>query len=113
MKGTSTVKSPVAATATLKAYESKVSAQIQEAKAKLELLEAKAKETKAQADIVAINTLKTAKENINRRIQDLKTTHDSNVPRAKADIDSDVVSFRTAIDELGARLKTPTAKTKK
>ena len=49
---------PQTQSATLKAYEDKIRAQVQEAKAKLDQFEAKAKEKKAQAEITALNSLK-------------------------------------------------------
>ena len=95
---------------TLKTYEDKITAQIQEAKARLEQFEAKARDKKAQGETAAIDSLKTAKQNIDRKLQDLKTTHDTNVARAKADIDADVAKFKASIDELAAKLKTHTAR---
>jgi hypothetical protein len=99
-----------AASATLKAYEDKISAQLSNAKASIEQLEAKAKDTKANAEIATVNGLKTAKQKITRRIQDLKTTSAANVSRAKAEIDSDVALLRTGIDELAAKVKSRSAK---
>jgi hypothetical protein len=82
--------SSATARTTLRAYQEKVRAQIQDGKAKLEQLEAKAKDKRAQAEISAITRLKTAREDIKRKVQDLKTTHDARVARAKAGIDADV-----------------------
>jgi hypothetical protein len=95
---------------TLKAYEDKITAQIQEAKARLEQFEAKTRDKTAQSETAAIVSLKTAKQNIDRKLQDLRKTHDTNVARAKADIDADVAKFKASIDELAAKLKTHTAK---
>src|SRR5262249_22499135 len=81
------------ASSTLKTYEDKVRAQMQDAKTRLEQFEAKAKEKGAQAEVAAVNNLKTAKANIDRKLQDLKKTHDAYVTRAKADIDADVATF--------------------
>ena len=91
--------------ATIRAYEDKVKAQLAEAKSKLDLLEATAREKQAQVEITAIAGLKTAKENIDRRIRDLKTTSDASLSRAKAAVESDVASLRTSIDNLTARIK--------
>jgi hypothetical protein len=98
------------ASATLKAFEDKVTAQVQEGKAKLEQLEAKAKEQGAQSELDAISGLKATKENIHRKVQDLKTTHEDHMARAQTAIDSDVAAFKTRIAELGAKLKTEPAK---
>jgi len=94
---------------TLKAYEEKISAQVQEAKARLEQIEAKAKEKKAQADIAVIGSLKTAKQNIDRKLQDLRTTHDAHVAHAKADIDADVARLKASVDDLATKFKTHSA----
>jgi F0F1-type ATP synthase membrane subunit b/b' len=94
----------------LKAYEDKVNAQIDSAKAALSQFEAKAKGKQAQAEIDAANALKTAKENIDRKLKDLKTTHASLVARAKADIDADVSTFKASIDGLTAKFKTNSKK---
>lgn len=91
--------------ALLKAYGDKLSAQVQEAKAKLEEFEARAKEQKAQAEIDAIGRLKTTKQNIDRKLHDLKETHETHVARAKADVEAEVARFKTAVEELGAKLK--------
>jgi hypothetical protein len=101
---------PPSANATLKAYEDKITAQIQEGKAKLERLEAKAKESGAQAELDAINSLKGTRETIRRQVQDLKTTHENQMGHAKTAIDTDVAAFKTRIEELGNRLKTEAAK---
>ncbi len=89
----------------LKAYEEKLTAQVQEAKARLEEFEARAKEQKAQAEIDAIGKLKTTRRNIDRKLQDLKTTHEAHVTQAKADLDAEVARFKTGVEELGAKLK--------
>ena len=98
------------ASATLKSFEDKVTAQVQEGKAKLQQLEAKAREKGAQSELDAINSLKATRENIHRKVQDLKTTHEDHMARAQTAIDADVASFRTRIEELGAKLKTEPAK---
>jgi len=96
--------------AVIKAYQDKINAQVQEAKAQLDLLDGTARQKKAQAEISAIGSLKTAKQNIETRLKDLKTTHVSNVSRAKAEIDADVAKFKSSINELAAKLKTHSAK---
>lgn len=91
--------------ATIKAYEEKIKAQVQEAKAKLDLLEATAREMKGQAEITAISGLKAKRDSIDARLQDLRATSDANVSRAKAAIEADVESFKTTITSLVARIK--------
>jgi hypothetical protein len=88
------------ASATLKAFQEKVTAQMHDAKAKLDELEARAKEKRAQAQLTAVNNLKATREHISKKVQDLKTTHASNVARAKADIDEAVAEFKSAISKV-------------
>jgi hypothetical protein len=103
---TSKLQSDVSAQSTmLKAYVDKIKAQVHEAKAKLDLFEAAAQKQKAQAEIAAIGAVKTAKENIEQRLQDLRTTHGPHVARAKADIDADVVRLKATIDALATKIK--------
>jgi len=104
MATTKTRTSPSAAGTAVKAYAEKAAAEVLEGKAKLELLEAKAKAGKAVTEIAAIKGLASARENISRKLQDLKTTHTSNVPRAKADIAAEVLLFKAAIDAIAGRL---------
>ena len=106
MATTTTTSTSHTASETLKAYEDKIKAQIGDAKVKLEQFEAKAKDKRAQAETAAIDHLKAVKENIDRRLQDLKTTHASSVARAKSEIDAEVAKFKASIDELGAKFKT-------
>ena len=94
------------ASATLRAYEDKVNTEIQETKTKLEQLEAKAKEKRAQAELNAINSLKDTRENIQGKVQDLKTTHASHMARAQTAIDADLAALKSRIEELGATLQT-------
>jgi len=94
----------------LKAYEDKVKAQLQDAKTRLEQFEAKAKEKGAQAEITAVNGLKTAKANIDRKLQDLKKTSDTHVARAKADIDANVATFKASVDDFNAKFKSSAKK---
>src|SRR5262249_45958494 len=89
---------------TIAAFQDKVKTDIQGAKAKLDEFETKAKAAGKHAAEIA--GLTTAKDNISRKLQDLKTTHASNVARAKADIDAEVTSFKASLSALGEKLKT-------
>ena len=91
--------------ATLKAYQDKINSQVREAKTRLDELETKAKEQKAQAEIAAINRLKTTRENIDRKVQDLKTAHETHVAQAKAEIDAEVAKLKSSVDELATKFK--------
>jgi hypothetical protein len=98
------------ATSTIKAYQDKIAAQMRDAKAKLEQFEATAKDKGAQQEAAAISRLNAVKQNIDRKLQDMKTTNATLVSRAKADIDADVAMFKASIDELATRVKTPSVK---
>src|SRR4030095_8654011 len=104
MTTTPTQSGTGAQNATLKAYEDKVRAQLQEGKAKLDQLNAKAKEKQAQAELDVVGRLNATKQNIEKKLQDLKTTADVQGARAKADIDADVASFKSSINELAGKI---------
>ena len=89
---------------TLKAYEDRIAAQLREAKARLDQLEARVRAKSDEAQMAAVESLNTARNNIDRMLHDLKTTHESHAARAKADIDSAVAAFRTSVDELKHRI---------
>ncbi len=90
---------------TTKAYEEKISAQLQQAKAQLGELEASAKGKMAQAEIDTINHLKTKQQEIDKKRQDLKTTGDAKVEQVKAEIDAEVAKLKTSLAELATKLK--------
>ena len=90
---------------TLKAYEDKVNAQIREAKAKLEQFEENATDQRTQEENKAIDALKTSRQNLERRVRDLRSTQESNLERAKADISADVTKLNASIDELATEFK--------
>jgi len=89
----------------IKAYEEKVSAQLQQAKAQLGELEAHAKGKMSQAEIDIINRLKTKHHEIDKKRQDLKTVSDAKVGQIKAEIDSEVAKLKTSLADLGTKLK--------
>jgi iron-sulfur cluster repair protein YtfE (RIC family) len=88
--------------ATLKAYEDKINAQIRDAKAKVEQLEAKAATQRTQAESKAIDQLKTTRQNLEQKVRDLKTTQGANLERAHGDISAEVAKLHTSIDKLTA-----------
>lgn len=85
---------------TLDAYQDRITALAREAKAKLEEFAIKATGKAAQAEIAAITSLNLAKANIDRKLQDLKSTHQEYQARAKAEIDADVAKFKASVDQL-------------
>jgi hypothetical protein len=92
---------------TLQAYEDKIAAQIRAANVRIDEFEAKAKPKRAEAEIAAINGLKTARQNIERMLVDLKTTRDAQVVRAKADIDKAIVAFQASLEDFRRKFTTP------
>jgi|KBSMisStaDraftv2_1062788.scaffolds.fasta_scaffold752457_2 hypothetical protein len=96
--------------ATIKAYADKITADIQQGKAMIEQLEAHAKAKRAESEIAAINKLKAANQTIEQKVQDLKNAHESSVPGAKADIDAHIASLKSAIEDIGTKLKAQVAK---
>ena len=97
---TANAPSGTGTSATLKAYEDKVIAQIKDAKTKLEQYEAKATAQHNQSETKTIEQLKSTRQNLEQKVRDLKTTQETNLDRAKANIDAEVAKLRTSIDEL-------------
>jgi protein subunit release factor A len=93
-----------------KAHEEKISAQLHEAKALLDEIEAHARKKKAQAEIDTINTLKTKRQEIEKKLQGLKTVGEAKLgANIKADIDADLAKFKTSLGELATKLKSHSA----
>jgi hypothetical protein len=90
---------------TTKAYEEKINAQLQQAKAQLGEFEARAKGKMSQAEIDTINRLKAKHQEIDKKRQDLKTTAQSKTEQVKAEIDADVAKLKTSLAELATKLK--------
>lgn len=90
---------------TIKAYEEKISAQLQQAKAQLGELEARAKGKMAQGEIDAINHLKAKHQEIEKKRQELKTVGDAKVEQVKAEIDAHVTKLKSSLAVLATRLK--------
>jgi hypothetical protein len=89
----------------IKAFEDKVNAQLQDAKAKLEGIEAQAKGKMAQAEIDALNGLKTKRQAIDKKRQDLKVSGKAKEAKIKADIEADMTKFKASLDQLGTKFK--------
>ena len=90
---------------TTKAYEEKISAQLQQAKAQLGELEAHAKQKMAQAEIDTVNHLKTKQQEIDKKRQDLKTAGEAKAEQVKTEIDTELAKLKTSLGELAAKLK--------
>jgi len=88
-----------------KAYEEKINAQLQQAKAQLSEFEAnvKAKASPAQTEI--INRLKAKHQEIDKKRQELKTASEPKAGQVKAEIDNDVAKLKTSLADLATKLK--------
>lgn len=75
-------------------FEDQVTAQLQNAKARLDQIGAKGNES-----------LKKASADIERKVRDLKTASAVHASRAKAEIDADVKAFTASVDEMAANVK--------
>jgi hypothetical protein len=95
--------------ATMKAFEEKLSAQLQEAKSQIDGIEARAKGKMAQAEIDAINGLKTQRQEIEKKRQDLKTSGEAKAAQLKSEIETDMAKFKTSLDQLGTKVKSQVA----
>jgi vacuolar-type H+-ATPase subunit H len=95
--------------ATIKAFEEKLSAQLQEAKSQIDGIEARAKGKMAQAEIDAINGLKTQRQEIEKKRQDLKTSGEAKAAQLKSEIEADMARFKTSLDQLGTKVKSQAA----
>jgi len=93
--------------AEIKAYQEKVNAQLQEAKAVLSGLEAHAKGKLAQSEIDTIARLKAKHQEIEKKVRrDLKTTGEVAVAaKVKSDIDTEMTKFKTSVDQISAKVK--------
>ena len=89
----------------IKAFEEKVSAQLQEAKAKIDEIEAHAKGKVAQAEIDAINSLKAKRQEIEKKRHELKTAGDTKVEHLKSEIETEMARYKTSLSELATKLK--------
>jgi hypothetical protein len=86
-------------------FEEKIHAQLQNAKTELERLEQTAKGKIAQAEIDAINQLKTKRQEIDKRRQELKTAVAAKADQIKAEIESELPKFMQSLDQFHAKLK--------
>ena len=82
------------APSSLQAFHEKVKGQVDQAKAKLDQVQTNAKEKRTEAETAAIAKLNTAKQEIDRKLQDIKTTHQTHVSHAKTEINADVAKFK-------------------
>ena len=97
--------------AEIKAYQEKVNAQLQEAKAALNGFEACAKGKLAQSEIDTIARLKAKNQEIDTKVhQDLKVTGEVTLAaKIKSDIDAEMAKFKASLNQLNAKLKSQPA----
>jgi hypothetical protein len=92
--------------AEVKAHGEKLSAQLNEAKALLDEFEAHAKKNKAQAEIDAINELKAKKQELDKKLQDLKSAGEEKVGAdVKARIEADIAKFKASLESFRTKHK--------
>lgn len=91
--------------ATIKAFEQKIEAQLQQAKAKLEELEARAKGKVAPGEIDAIQNLKTRHHEIEKKRQELKTVGEAKAETLKAQIDAELAKLKSSVADLATKIQ--------
>jgi hypothetical protein len=92
---------------TVQAYVDKIAAEIHTANKRIDEFELKSKTKRAQAEITAIEGLRTAGQNIKSMLVSLKTKGDAETVRAKADIDAALVALQGSIEDLRRKFRTP------
>ena len=97
--------------AEIKAYQQKINAQLNEAKAVLSGVEAHVKGKLAQSEIDTISRLKTQHQEIEKKVNhDLKVGGEVAVAaKVKSDIDAQIAKFKTSLDQLAAKAKSQPA----
>jgi hypothetical protein len=90
---------------TIKAYEEKINAQLEQAKAQLGEFEARAKGKAAQAEIDTIHHLKTKHQEVEKKRQVLKTVADAKAGQVKAEIDAEIAKLKASLAELNTKLR--------
>jgi hypothetical protein len=88
---------------TIKAYEEKVSALLQQIRAQLGEFEARGKGKFAQAEIDTIQHLKTKHHDIDKKRELLKTVGEAKAGQVKAEIDAEISKLKASVAELAAK----------
>jgi ribosome-associated translation inhibitor RaiA len=92
-----------------KAFEEKVSAQLQEAKSQIEAMEARAKGTMTQAEIDAINGFKQKRQEIDKKRQDLKISSEAKAAQLRTEIDAEIAKLKTSLEHFSTKVKSRAA----
>jgi vacuolar-type H+-ATPase subunit H len=93
----------------MKAFEEKVSAQLQEAKAKIDQIEAHFKGQLAQAQIDAIKFVRTTRQEIDKKRQELRAAGETRAAQLKAEIEADVAKLKTSLEQFSTKVKSQVA----
>jgi len=92
-----------------KTFEEKVSAHLDETKSQIEAIEESAQGKLAQADADAIKSLRTARHEIDKKSQELRTAGKVDAARIKAEIEADMAKFKASLEQFGTKLKSRVA----
>jgi len=92
-----------------KTFAEKVSAQLHDAKSQIEAIEAGAKGKLPQAEVEAINGLKTMRREIDKKSQDLKTSGEEKAAQVQAEIESDLAKLKTSLEQFRTKVKSQAA----
>jgi uncharacterized protein YukE len=87
-------------------FEQNVSAQLEKSKSQIKEIETLAKGKASQAEIDAINSLKSKRREISQKLQDLKTSVDT---KAKAVIEADLTKLNDSLGQVATKLKSNAA----
>jgi phosphoribosylcarboxyaminoimidazole (NCAIR) mutase len=88
-----------------KVFEENVTAQLEKSKSQMKEIETLAKGKASQAALDAIAALKNKKQEIEKKVQALKTSADT---KAKAAIETDLTKFNEALGQVATSLKSQT-----
>lgn len=89
----------------LKAYEEKITAQLQQAKAQLTELEARGKGKLAEAQIDLFNDVKKRHREIETKLHELKTVGDAKADHVKAEIDAHLTKLKSELTDLASKVR--------
>ena len=87
----------------IKAFEEKVSAELQAAKSQIETIEKNAKGKLQQAQIEAINAFKAWTQELDKKRQSLKTSAVAQAAQLKTEIEADIAKFKGSLAELHSK----------
>jgi F0F1-type ATP synthase membrane subunit b/b' len=87
-------------------FEVKVRAQLKTSKSLMKQIETLAKGMAAQAEIDAINSLKSKRQEVEKNVQDLKTSADT---KAKAAVETSLAKFNDSLRQVVTKLKSQAA----